>query len=376
MAKTVVILGGSYGGISTAHRLLKSTLPKEPDLKVILVSPTTHFYWNMAAPRAVLPKGFKSDEEIFQPIAPNFAKYPKSSFTLVEGKAESVDPEKHTVVVSTSTGQQTIAYNQLVVATGASFSSGLPFKQMGTHKEMLENLHALRKSIADAQSIALAGAGPTGVETAGELGYEYGTSGKKITLITDSNLVLPGLMESVGKAAEKELQKLQVQVVHNTRVTDATPKGSQTELTLSSGDKLLVDLYIPTVGVAPNTSFLPRDLLDERSNLRVDKYLKVESAPDMWACGDVTNSQVKQFVYADKQIQQLAKNLEAVLIGNTGAVSEYKKDDKTMQAVPIGRSRGTGQMGSYKLPSLMVWAAKGRNFLTPKLKTYVAAGIL
>ncbi|KAI9763857.1 MAG: hypothetical protein M1840_009041 [Geoglossum simile] len=374
MAKTVIILGGSYVGTSTAQRLLKGTLPKEPDLKVILVSPTTHFYWNMAAPRAVLPNGFKSDDEIFQPIAPSFSKYPKGSFTLVEGKAESVDPKKHTVVVSTSSGQQTYTYNQLVVATGASFSSGLPFKQMGTHKEMLESLHALRKKIADAQSIVLAGAGPTGVETAGELGYEYGTSGKKITLISDNKIVLPGLMESVGKAAEKELQKLQVEVVHNTRVIDAAPKGSQTELTLSSGGKLLVDLYIPTVGVTPNTSFLPKDLLDEHSNLRVDKYLTVVSAPDIWACGDVTNAHIKQFVYADKQIQQLAKNLEAVLVGNTGAVGEYKKDDKTMQGVPIGRSRGTGQMGSMKLPSLMVWAAKGRNFMTPKLKTFVATG--
>lgn len=35
MAKTVVILGGSYGGLHIAHYLLKQ---KIPDLKVILVS--------------------------------------------------------------------------------------------------------------------------------------------------------------------------------------------------------------------------------------------------------------------------------------------------------------------------------------------------
>ncbi|KAH0545372.1 hypothetical protein FGG08_000513 [Glutinoglossum americanum] len=373
MAKTVVILGGSYVAISTAHRLLKTTLPKVNDLKVVLVSPTTHLYWNMAAPRAVLPTGF-SDDEVFQPIAPAFANYPKGSFTLVEGKAESVDPEEHKVVVSTSSGQQTYSYDQLVVATGSSFAHGLPYKQMGSYKDTLESLHDLRKKITDAQSIALAGAGPTGVETAGELGYEYGEKGKKITLITDSEIVLPGLMESAGKAAEKELEKLHVQIVHNTRVTNATPKDSQTELTLSSGDKLLVDLYIPTVGVTPNTSFLPKDLLDERGNLRVDKYLKVESATDMWASGDVTNAQVKQFVYADKQIPHLTKNLDAVLSGNPGDVSEYQKDDKIVQAVPLGRSKGTGQMGSYKLPSLLVWALKGRNFLTPKLKKFVASG--
>ncbi|KAH0548612.1 hypothetical protein GP486_007844 [Trichoglossum hirsutum] len=376
MAKTVVILGGSYVGIATAHGLLKNTLPKIPDLKVVLISPSTHLYWNMAAPRAVLPNGFKSDEQVFQPIAPAFSKYPKGSFTLVEGKAKSVDPEGHTVVVSTSSGEQTYSYDQLVVATGASFANGLPYKQAGSHKEMLENLHDLRRKIADAQSIVLAGAGPTGVETAGELGYEYGAKGKMITLITDSGVVLPGLMEGVGKTAEKELRKLNVQIVHNTRVTNATPKGSRTELTLSSGDSLLVDLYIPTVGVRPNTSFLPKKLLDERDNLRVDKYLRVESATDMWASGDVTNAQVKQFVYASKQIPQLVKNLDAVLSGNTADVSEYKKDDKTMQAVPLGRSKGTGQMGNFKLPSFLVWMAKGRNFMTPKLSSFVATGTI
>ncbi|KAI9867721.1 MAG: hypothetical protein M1813_008521 [Trichoglossum hirsutum] len=374
MTKTVVILGGSYVGLATAHRLLKGTLPKVRDLQVILVSPTTHLYWNMAAPRAILPNGFKSDDEVFEPIAPAFSKYPKGSFTLIEGKAESVDPNGHTVVVSTSSGQQTYSYDQLVVATGASFANGLPYKQAGPHKEMLENLHDLRKKVADARSIALAGAGPTGVETAGELGYEYGGKGKAITLITDSRVVLPGLMESVGKAAEKELEKLNVQVVHNTRVTKATPKGSQTELTLSSGNSLLVDLYIPTVGVTPNTSFLPKDLLDERGNLRVDKYLGVESASDMWASGDVTNAQVKQFAYANKQIPHLVKNLDAVLSGNPGGVTEYKKDDKTMQAVPVGRSKGTGQMGTIRLPSIVVWAAKGRNFMTPKLNPFVTTG--
>lgn len=36
--KTVVILGGALGGLAVTHRLLKYTLPHQPDLKVILVS--------------------------------------------------------------------------------------------------------------------------------------------------------------------------------------------------------------------------------------------------------------------------------------------------------------------------------------------------
>jgi NADH dehydrogenase FAD-containing subunit len=38
MTKTVVVLGGSLGGMAVTHRLLKYTRPHEEDLKVILVS--------------------------------------------------------------------------------------------------------------------------------------------------------------------------------------------------------------------------------------------------------------------------------------------------------------------------------------------------
>lgn len=38
MGHTVVVLGGSYGGLQIAHKLLKYTRPQHSDLQVILVS--------------------------------------------------------------------------------------------------------------------------------------------------------------------------------------------------------------------------------------------------------------------------------------------------------------------------------------------------
>jgi apoptosis-inducing factor 2 len=78
MAKTVVILGAGWAGLPLAHKLLKYTLPKVKDLKVILVSPNTHFYWNLAAVRGVIPGTF-TDNELFLPIQPGFARYPEAS---------------------------------------------------------------------------------------------------------------------------------------------------------------------------------------------------------------------------------------------------------------------------------------------------------
>lgn len=62
MGKTVVVLGGSLGGLAVTHRLLKYTQPHEEDLKVILVSKvrkpeyflyefTTRYFHNTASTR-------------------------------------------------------------------------------------------------------------------------------------------------------------------------------------------------------------------------------------------------------------------------------------------------------------------------------------
>jgi hypothetical protein len=60
---TVVILGGSYVGLAIAHSLLKHTLPNAKGLKVVVVSPNTHMYWNLASVRAIIP-GQMADEKV------------------------------------------------------------------------------------------------------------------------------------------------------------------------------------------------------------------------------------------------------------------------------------------------------------------------
>ena len=42
MTQTVVVLGGSLGGMAVTHQLLKYTRPHQEDLKVILVSKVLH----------------------------------------------------------------------------------------------------------------------------------------------------------------------------------------------------------------------------------------------------------------------------------------------------------------------------------------------
>ena len=89
--------------------------------------------------------------------------------------------------------------------------SKLPFKSVGTHEETLEALHSLQKQIDVTKSIVVAGAGPTGVETAGELAAAY-RGEKDITLIIGGERALQAshILPSVSQVVERDLQKLGV----------------------------------------------------------------------------------------------------------------------------------------------------------------------
>ncbi|KAJ2992461.1 hypothetical protein NUW58_g2162 [Xylaria curta] len=179
MAKTVVILGGAFAGVQVAHRLLKYTLPHVKDLKVILVSKNSHFYWNLAAVRAIVP-GVLKEEQYALPIAPGFAKYSEDVFEFVVGTAEAVVPENKVVKVSVGWGpnreERELSYDYLVVATGTrtAGATNVPWKNNGTHEDIAALLAETQQKVKAAKHIVVAGAGATGVETAAELGFEYG----------------------------------------------------------------------------------------------------------------------------------------------------------------------------------------------------------
>jgi len=213
-------------------------------------------------------------------------------------------------------------------------------------------------------------AGATGVEAAGELGFEFGKT-KEITLITAGSQLLTGVPPHVARAAESELQKLKVAITYDTKITSSTklPDGKM-ELTLSTGEKKIVDLYLPTLGTVANTEFIPKTLLAETGEVKVDEFLKVKDAPDVWAAGDVSDIQPSQFVYADKQVAALAKNLDLTINGKPPV--RYDASGAPVMAVTLGRSKGTGRMGNTKLPSIVVWFVKGRTLGTQNLQGLVS----
>jgi hypothetical protein len=187
--KNVVILGGSYAGVSTAHRILKQATKSATaaaPFKITLVSPNSHFYWSMASPRGILPRQL-SDEQIFQPIATGFKQYPTSRFEFVLAHATALDVTGKTVTISDGSSgkadEKVLDYDYLILATGSHTRNKTPFKGLGSTEATKAALHDFQEQIEKATTIVIAGGGVTGVEAAGELAFQYGPQ-REIILVS------------------------------------------------------------------------------------------------------------------------------------------------------------------------------------------------
>lgn len=372
MPETIVILGAGWTGLPLAHKLLKYTLPKKP-IRVILVTPNTHFFWNVAATRGLIPGEFTEDQ-LFLPIAPGFAKYPSASFELVLGTAESIDAAANavSVLLNASGARRAVGYDQLVIATGSRVSGNMPLKGVGTHEETLAAWRALQGKVGRARDIVVAGSGPTGVEVAGELAARYGRT-RAITLILSGTKPLEkhaSVLPSVVNTAEGDLLKLGVKLVRGKRVESVRTAEAGTTLTLSDGSELQTDCYLPLFGLRTNTSFVPPAWLDSDGSVSVDDHFKVVGTDNVWALGDAGSMEPKQITITDNQIIYLAGHLDALLTGAPPSKA-YQPEKKTLIFLSLGKSYATGQVGNWRLFGIMVSWVKGRRLFTDAARGYV-----
>ncbi|OIW28358.1 FAD/NAD(P)-binding domain-containing protein [Coniochaeta ligniaria NRRL 30616] len=359
MTQTVLILGGSYAGLHITHHLLKH---HPSDLKVILVSANSHFYWNMASVRAVVPEASIPDTQLFAPLSTILARYPSSSYELIISTATASDFTSKTITLSDS---RTIPYDHLVIATGSRTASSpanshpTPWKASGSYDSVLSLLHDLTTKVSAASHIVVAGAGATGCELAGELAFDnpQRQTRKEIVLLAADADVLGG--DSIAGSVGGELRKLGVQVRTDSRVeTVRDGEGGQTEVVLVGGERIVTDLYLPTMGLVPNTEFVGGEFKDEGGRVLVDECFNVKGAEGVWAAGDVVGRPRCGFLITQKQAGGVAKNIGAVLKGKQPAVVKGMPFD--IFTCATGRSRAAGRMGAVKMLSIMAWAGKGR----------------
>ena len=334
--------------------------------------------------------GTIEDSKLYIDLVAALSHYPQERTEVVVGSADAVDTDKKTVEVGINGSEKrTISYDHLVLATGARCTLPekktdtdavplAPWKADGTFEEYKALLAQTQEKVKAAKHIVVVGAGSTGIEAAAELGSAYGKGdgAKTIVLLSSSAQILSG-DSVVGPSALNELKKLNVEVKTSSAVTAArTLEDGRIELTVAGSEAPLVtDLYLASVGLTANSEYLDAKYLNEHKYINVDEFHRVSGVADnnVWAIGDVVSKPRAGFMITQKQAAGVGKNIDLVL--NAKAPAPVKLLPVDILAVATGPSRGVGRMGSFRLPSLMVWLAKGRTLGTNMLPSYLSGSV-
>ncbi|RMZ07418.1 hypothetical protein D0860_05134 [Hortaea werneckii] len=436
----IVILGASFGGLSCAHHFLDYTITKlrttstAPNYRLIIISPSTHIYWNIGAPRALVGPGLIKHEDAFIPIEPGFHRHRGHQFTIIQGECKTMDKDARTVTVELigSTAQrrcsqvnkrlskatspispaesndpkiQTIGYHALIMCTGSSAHSDL-LSLHGPHLNTIGALNTFHSKVDGAKSIVVCGGGCSGVETAGQLATFLNYSShfpvrrriknpKKIFLITGSDRCLPLLKPKVGQKAEKMLKNLGVEIKHNIRVTGVKEDfdlTGQSKLELSDDTEMITDLYIPCTGVGPNSQYAPPSLRDARDYILTNgETMRVDAAgPRTYCIGDVASYSHNYVLDVYAAVPVVMHNLLNDLIahelrlaspygGNQEKIDAledevYVQRHVDSQLCPISRFGGVGILMDRSIPRYMVHRLKGHDYRVCKANNVVVNG--
>lgn len=377
----VVIVGAGIAGLVVAHSLLQGA----PKTKITLINPSQTFYWNIASPRIFAkPKAF-TPEQYLLPIKNSFAQYPTDAFEFVLGTATAINVSAKTVAVTLngSGDSKDISYDHLVIAsgstnpstTGAVTGTSIPFKP-SNRDDMKQLVAAAQEQIAGAKEIVIGGAGPVGVELAGELAESLRNKAT-VTLISSADRVLPMIKTSGSSVGEKKLKEKGVKIITSAKVTSAEKSTDGTKtwtVSLDNGKKLSADLYIPTTGAIPNNSFIPAQFLDSNGWVKVNKELRVQSSSSsalpIYAVGDVNTNDMRLSFKATEQARVAVANIKADILGK-GERKSYDQGDSIMMMVPVGETGGTGQLFGMTPFSFMVKFVKGKDYFVSKAPQYL-----
>ncbi|KAI4168095.1 MAG: hypothetical protein LQ346_009064 [Caloplaca aetnensis] len=377
----IVLIGASYAGLGTAHYLLRHTIPALEKVnngttkyKLTVISATTHFYHKIGAPRYLVSADLIPLSKAFLPITNAFDVYGPDRCELVIGTATELNESRKTILVSDTYGSappKTIAYTTLVLATGSSSASEL-WSIPGSHEKTIAALKATQSALPSARTVLIAGGGPAGIETAGEIASLF--PGIDLTLLSGSDRLLTRLRPAIGAAAESQASALGVKIVHgNLRVTStSTSASSTTTVHLSDGTARTVDIYIDATGIRPNTAFLPASwLTDGKYVITKDTASLRGPVPGVYAIGDVAGYSLGGALDIIDAVRPLCSTIFADLAagpegknakGGVKALA-YKQSATETQIIPIGPKGGVGAVFGWRIPGFVVWLIKGRDYM-------------
>ncbi len=227
--------------------------------------------------------------------------------------------------------QETLAYDKLVIATGATpFRPPIPGADL-PKVFTVSNLHTAKDikdilSKGQAKKAVVIGAGAIGIEMAEALTDLWAVD---TTIVEMADQVLPAALgKQVSKIVENQLENNEVKVMLSERVLkiNGDPSSGVTSVETATGT-LECDLVIMSAGVRPNTQFAAEAGLAVGSSgaLLVDRCMRTTD-PHIYAGGDCV--ELRNLVSGENMTMPLGSlaNRQGRIIANNihGRASQFK----------------------------------------------------
>ncbi|MEJ3749253.1 FAD-dependent oxidoreductase [Actinomycetes bacterium KLBMP 9797] len=323
MSPTVAVVGGGYAGIIVAKAL-------DEVADVTLVEPRETFVHNVAALRAVVDPTWA--DQLFIPYDGLLARG-----RVVRDRAVQVTGG----TVELASGD-TVAADYIVLATG----SGYPYPaklDVDDRASGLAKLAATRDALLRADRVLLLGAGPVGLEFAGEIKAAWPE--KAVTIVDPAGELLPRFPDEVRAELRRQLDDLGIEVLLGAALRALPPTapgevGTFT-VTTASGVDIGADVWFPCFGVTPNSDYLGG------GHLAVTPELRVAGHETVFAVGDVTAVPEAKMAYrAEKHAAVVAANIRTLIEGGTAlAAYEPESDGIVLPLGPKGGVSYAAEMG-------------------------------
>ncbi|MBC3454424.1 NAD(P)/FAD-dependent oxidoreductase [Pseudomonas mosselii] len=391
MTHRIVIVGGGAGGLELATRLGKS-LGKRKQAEITLVDANLTHIWKPLLHEVAAGSLNSSEDEL------NYVAQAKwNHFNFQMGRMSGLDRESKQIQLAATLDDEgrellparTLGYDTLVIAVGSNTND---FGTLGAaqhclfldsrkqaerfHQQLLNHyLRAHAGDVASEQiSVAIVGAGATGVELAAELhnaAHELAAYGldkiqpkdMHITIIEAGPRVLPALPERISVPVHKTLEKLGVTVMTNAAVSEVTADGLKT----ASGEVIQASLKVWAAGIRAPGFLKDIDGLETNriNQLVVRPTLQTTLDDNIFAFGDCAacpqpgsdRNVPPRAQAAHQQASLLAKSLKLRLENKALPTYEYKDYGSL---VSLSRFSAVGNlmgnlMGSVKLEG---WLAR------------------
>jgi NADH dehydrogenase len=367
--KHIVIVGAGFAGITALQKLDKSGL-----FEITLITPKSHFEYYPGLYRVV---GEKAPFEVFVPfryLLPKRVTFLHDSVLSIDIAHKKIDTQKNGIfsydILIMATGMVPSDFGITGVSQYAHFVTSLTFA-IESKKALIAKLQAhVISQEKNPFTIVIAGAGPTGVELAGELSsflrsftktYHVPLKNYRIKIIQRDKDVLPQLDSKVRKTAVNRLRRLGVELLLEHAITEVTQ-----DTVVTSNGPIVSSFFFWTAGAmqSPLVTSTVGFTLSARKKVIVSKELLAEGTDSVYVLGDNAETEFSG-------LAQIAEQ-DGAFVGSMLVFKEQGKPykpyvpRKPIFVIPIGNWFGIlgikGKVFSGIIPWILRYAVDMRFF--------------